>query len=972
MTIWNARRTEPLAPDLDLVLCGECLDRYKNVQDYCPICYQLYDNERYGCQTKPYSSKVDRKPTQLIETVINANIGTTRISKKGKKAVNMEASSITSLADNENAAFSETVLDNADVVEEAFIPVVQSEVEEALENTVVTLNADDDMIECNECNRWIHALCEGMDEGQYHAITEGRHPVWGDEYLCPICRVRLGLEILEELSTIDTTRMFAYPVTESVASSYFDIIRNPMDMSTMQGKAKKGQYKSLQALRQDFELMCLNAIRFNKVHDQYWNAAKKFYVQGVLIFDEHTRKSHQTAYGLELQEVLDEYATTENRNSRKKKPKRKSEDHNANSIGDDVLKKKKPDVLAVKNGDISEHEQTSSMTEELGKQSTEQNPMEISSEVLKNDLRLHTCLYPYDEAECYQSCFAVVQPIDEAYFTFTQDICFLCGSKGATDCMLFCVDCGECFHSFCANAPFSTMTASTRTNWRCSNCKLCYCCGVASKDDATTLIYCECCDKSYHMLCLKPAINPGLVPEKINWYCADCVTCRYCDGIPFPSWGLKTVECAHCVIVKGKKNRCLNEISKISYIKDLKSIVVLTIKTYGVWLAAEIDRWQTISETFYIARPGITRIVSNQYEDPRGWVSTALQTTDPLSQDRNSAQLCSHCSRMCITNYVPCQNCYSRTHYSCINTIFDGPLFTGTKSMTIAETAATICADYLCKRCILYLYGYESQFGTWDQSVSIYAAAAEIQRNRTIYQVKKLQSDVSTYRTGMCSLIYWAASRAFSNIAEETVVKSPVTNCSYIHWFCSLNVPSWVRCRAEEFVLLLKRYLDAGENIVAPDIARKQLCIQQFCYKYARGGVVESTSPSNNICSEEETKLVATLAAAYLHCVYIELPKAVYTNDCSSIAREILQMSFSNGKINVSNQTVSSTEVNVLANQLKVLHCFLSNVKIVTSIVCNSIGSKKGSVAITAEQGGDSVNCEFRSYHEKEYYASCK
>lgn len=41
------------------------------------------------------------------------------------------------------------------------------------------------------------------------------------------------------LRAYDKTFLFAEPVTTSVAANYFDIIRNPMDLSTMRGKSEK-------------------------------------------------------------------------------------------------------------------------------------------------------------------------------------------------------------------------------------------------------------------------------------------------------------------------------------------------------------------------------------------------------------------------------------------------------------------------------------------------------------------------------------------------------------------------------------------------------------------------------------------------------------------------------------------------------------------------------------------------------------
>ena len=56
----------------------------------------------------------------------------------------------------------------------------------------------------------------------------------------------------------------------------------------------RGHYKSMQSVRVDFELMCLNALVFNKATDEYWVEAKNFEIRGQAIFQLLDRRTQVT------------------------------------------------------------------------------------------------------------------------------------------------------------------------------------------------------------------------------------------------------------------------------------------------------------------------------------------------------------------------------------------------------------------------------------------------------------------------------------------------------------------------------------------------------------------------------------------------------------------------------------------------------------------------------------------------------
>ncbi|XP_078516536.1 zinc finger protein neuro-d4 isoform X3 [Lissotriton helveticus] len=63
------------------------------------------------------------------------------------------------------------------------------------------------------------------------------------------------------------------------------------------------------------------------------------------------------------------------------------------------------------------------------------------------------------------------------------------------------------------------MTAAVRTyRWQCIECKSCSLCGTSENDDQ--LLFCDDCDRGYHMYCLSPPMSE---PPEGSWSCHLCL-----------------------------------------------------------------------------------------------------------------------------------------------------------------------------------------------------------------------------------------------------------------------------------------------------------------------------------------------------------------------------------------------------------------------------------------------------------------
>jgi len=207
----------------------------------------------------------------------------------------------------------------------------------------------------------------------------------------------------------DLLCLFAAPVTDQVAHNYYDVIKNPMDLQTMAEMVDRGGFDNYAWIRESFEQMVYNALIFNRPYTQYWNEAKRYYNACLQkVFAVKGKGAPPSKYSSMITECF-------------AKAERELQAEKDRDKTDETAEKK----------DLVAGSQIVAINLELAA------PVDPKSYVPNAELRL-TLL--------------------DAFYSSWMECCFVCGSSGATDTMLFCVDCGEAFHSFCVNAPVQSMT----------------------------------------------------------------------------------------------------------------------------------------------------------------------------------------------------------------------------------------------------------------------------------------------------------------------------------------------------------------------------------------------------------------------------------------------------------------------------------------------------------------------------------
>jgi Bromodomain/PWWP domain/PHD-finger len=357
-----------------------------------------------------------------------------------------------------------------------------------------------DMLVCDGCDVWVHAGCSGLTADEYEETSDGRHPIYSKEFLCRMCCRNRCKELISLLNQEDRHGIFAAPVTEKVAPTYRDVIRNPMDLETMLHKAVDEEYLNYAWIRELFELMVLNALTFNRPASAVWHEAKRYYRECLSsVFLKRGKAAPPGEYAKEVNECFE-----------KAEEERKKEEDRVQV--DETVEKK--DLVAGS----------------------------MAASVTLPKMRKS----PPDQSSCLAFAEIKLEPVD-AFYCSWMECCYVCASSGAMDTMLFCVDCGEAYHAFCANAPIHSMDEFHATGWRCPNCKICEISGEVPQDE-NRMLFCEMCDRAFSTDLLDPPLTeapPGL------WICGQCVDCSVCrntadGGSSLKHWSQDPHRCFRC------------------------------------------------------------------------------------------------------------------------------------------------------------------------------------------------------------------------------------------------------------------------------------------------------------------------------------------------------------------------------------------------------------------------------------------
>ncbi|XP_061083585.1 nucleosome-remodeling factor subunit BPTF isoform X5 [Conger conger] len=163
-------------------------------------------------------------------------------------------------------------------------------------------------IGCDRCQNWYHGRCVGILQSEATHI---------DEYVCPQCQsTEDAMTVLTPLTDKDYEGLrrilrslqahkmawpFLEPVDPNDAPDYYGVIKEPMDLATMEDRAQKRYYKKLTEFVADMTKIFDNCRYYNPSDSPFYQCAEvleSFFVQKLKAFKasrSHNNKLQSTA-----------------------------------------------------------------------------------------------------------------------------------------------------------------------------------------------------------------------------------------------------------------------------------------------------------------------------------------------------------------------------------------------------------------------------------------------------------------------------------------------------------------------------------------------------------------------------------------------------------------------------------------------------------------------------------------------------
>ncbi|XP_042204767.1 bromodomain-containing protein 1-like isoform X3 [Homarus americanus] len=111
--------------------------------------------------------------------------------------------------------------------------------------------------------------------------------------------VHLLLQTIDLIQEKDQQMIFAEPVDLVEVHDYLDVVKHPMDLSTMRQKAQTHQYRDVDQFANDFELMIDNCLIYNAKETIFYRTAVKLRDQGGAIIRQLRRNVENIGFDME-------------------------------------------------------------------------------------------------------------------------------------------------------------------------------------------------------------------------------------------------------------------------------------------------------------------------------------------------------------------------------------------------------------------------------------------------------------------------------------------------------------------------------------------------------------------------------------------------------------------------------------------------------------------------------------------------